>query len=146
MILKIKFRRTGFTFIELLIVTTLVAVIGITLYSTILNGVKIWERIDTGVSVEDANIFFEKIAHELRNTFNFQNIAFYGKTDEVAFPIVSKLDHSREGRQEIGRVTYAFDRKRGVIDRRYQNYSQVSEEEEGQAVEVMKRVQSMEFS
>lgn len=144
--LKEKFQRRGFTFIELLIVTALVAVIGVTLYSTILNGVKIWERMDAEAPAEDANIFFEKIAHELRNTFKFKNIVFYGQEDEMAFAIISPPDLSKGGRQEIGRVTYAFDRQGGVIYRKYQNYSQVFEEREGSAVQIMEGVQSVEFS
>ncbi len=141
-----KDQRRGFTFIELLIVTALVAVVGITLYSTILNGVKIWERMDTAASAEDANILFEKVSRELRNTFKFTNIAFYGKRDEMAFAIISQPDPSNGGRQEIGRVRYSFDRSRNVMLRAYQNYSQVSEEKEGSPMEVMEGVRSVEFS
>lgn len=141
-----KIQEGGFTFIELLIVTALAALVGITLYSTILNGVKIWERMDTAASVEDANIFFEKISRELRNTFKFKNVSFYGKGDEMAFAIISRPDPLSEGRQEIGRVRYVFDRPRHVMRREYQNYSQICEEKEGSLSEVMEHVRSVEFS
>jgi hypothetical protein len=127
-------------------VTALAAVIGITLYSTILNGVKIWERMDREAPMEDANIFFEKIAHELRNSFKFKSIIFRGDEREIAFPVISQLDHAKGGRQEIGRVRYVFDRKKGIISRGYQNYNQVVEGKEAPARELMAGVQSVEFS
>lgn len=144
--MKIKSQETGFTLIELLIVTALAAVIGVTLYSTILNGVKIWERMDRDAPMEDANIFFEKIAHELRNSFQFKSIAFRGNEREMAFPIILQSDHAKGGRQEIGRVRYVFDHKKGVIARGYQNYNQVVEEKEAPARELMEGVPSVEFS
>ena len=52
-----KKHNNAFTLVELLIVTAMLAVISLAIYSTFSSGLKIWQRVSKPIPEEDLGIF-----------------------------------------------------------------------------------------
>ena len=50
----------GFTLIEVCLVSAMVAIISLAIYTTFANGIKIWQKAHTEILEEDVSIFFER--------------------------------------------------------------------------------------
>jgi len=139
--------KLGFTLIELLVVLAMVSIIGLAIFTTLSNGIRIWQRLNQTVGQEDINIFFERIARELRNTFEFSTIRFSGENHQIAFaafltaPGVSKPQQSG-----IGQLVYYYDRASKQLIKEEKNYSQLYKGDSGAKQELLKQINSLEFS
>jgi len=116
---------TGFSLVELLIVSSLVAIIGLALYSAFNNGILIWQKVNQGLAAEDAGIFFDKITHDLKNSFNFASIKATGTDISITFPTLIKFKDKEGAKDGIGQVSYFFDKKNELLCRRQSNYSEI---------------------
>jgi prepilin-type N-terminal cleavage/methylation domain-containing protein len=133
----------GFTLVELLIVTALISVISLAIYTTFSNGVKIWQRMDREVLEEDLDIFFERFTSDVRNAFGFTGIAFSGKEDSLEFPtLVNSLSL---GINTVGQVMYSYDHTAGRLKRKERDFSQVYSDGKGMITEQLKDIKSLEF-
>jgi len=105
-------RSVGFTLLEVLSTTVLMVVIGTALYAVLSNGIDIWKRTNEEILEEKVNIFFEKIAKDMRNAFFYEGIKFLGDQESVSFPtlVISPLSHPNLI-ANVGRVNYFFDEK-----------------------------------
>jgi prepilin-type N-terminal cleavage/methylation domain-containing protein len=95
---------TGFTFIEVLIASTIFAVISIAVYGTFNSGMNIWRRAENfNLEGRKRLLKLEKINRELRNTFVFrkQELYFNGDKSRIEIPVIAD--------SEINKVTYRFD-------------------------------------
>lgn len=115
----------GFTFVELLLVTAMLSVIGLAIYSTFSSGINFWLRLSQEKNDEDVIIFFEKISSDLRNSFRYRDIDFKGSGDEVSFPVIAEFETKHGKRKGVGRVDYVFDRRGESIKVKQSNYSEV---------------------
>lgn len=115
---------SGFTLIELVVVTAILAVVGMALYGTFANGINIWKKVTQESVTEDVNLFFEKISHELRNSFKMTGMEFRGGKSRVSFP--TKIKHKSEAGVEllVKQVTYAFDKRKKTLKRTLVDYSE----------------------
>ena len=82
--------KRGFTLIELVLVTAILAVIGMAVYGTFSNGLNIWEKVTEDSVEEDIYLFFEKISVDLRNSFKLTGLRFKGGKTKVSFPSMIK--------------------------------------------------------
>ncbi len=97
----------SFTLIELLIVVSMVAMIGLAVYTTFASGLKVWKRVQAEPFEEKMVIAFDKFSHDLHNAFTFTGIKFAGRKDSLTFAavVVSRgFDF-----MPIGKVSYVFD-------------------------------------
>lgn len=136
--------KRAFTFIEILIVTVLLSVISLTIYSTFSNGIKIWQRVTEALPEEDVTIFFEKLAVDVRNCINFKEIAFQGKKDGFEFAGIVK-----SGRLEnttVGKLKYSYDEAKGVLKREQFDYSQLYTEESGLSNEELSGIKAFKLA
>jgi len=125
----IKKSSFGFTFIELILVTAILAVVSLAIYTTFNNGIKIWQRINKQLPEEDVDIFFDKFARDLRNTSKFRGINFIGKEDRIEF---ASLINSRQlKKRTIGQVIYFYDTSVEILKREQRDFSQVFTGQEG---------------
>ena len=116
---------------EMLIVVSLLSLIGLALYKSLANGIKVWERSQRLVKEEDVALFFEKLTQDLRNTYLYSRIKFEGNELGFSFPAYVKTladarGHSPRGEyiEQMGRVEYAFDPNKDIIYKRQANYGQ----------------------
>lgn len=128
--------KSGFTFIEVLLVASLFSLIGVALYSTFSSALKIWDRSQRVVMEEDVTLFFDRIGEDLRNTFYHSRIHFLGKETRMSFATtVSTVADPHSSRREeelidqIGRVEYYFDLTDKGLYRRQANYAQALREQ-----------------
>ena len=112
-------------------VTAIVGVVSLAVFSTMSQGIEIWQRISRESLIEDVSIFFDRFTSDLRNTTPIISIHFAGESDELSFPTRIIYRTGEEVKKEIGRVDYFWDRRDGAITRESRSYSQVYRRWEG---------------
>lgn len=142
--MKIK-KNPAFSLVELLLVMAILSGVAIAIYTTVANGINIWQRIVVEITEEDAGIFLERVSGDLRNTFLFQGIKFRGTRDSVSFPGLIRLTTKEGAATGIGEVRYAFDRRDKMISRGYKTYSQLYRKRGDQTRTIADKIESLEF-
>ena len=119
-------RIKAFTLIEMLVVVVMFSLVALAVASTLNNGIKIWQRLNQKTGQEDINIFFERIAWELRNSFEFDTIGFQGSKDRVNFAALVSTPGSIKAQETgIGEITYFYDSAKKRLNRQIRSYSQI---------------------
>ncbi len=123
--------KRGFTFIEILLVTALMASLSLAIFLCLSSGLKLWQRTQAVLVEEDVAIFFDKFSADLRNAFNFSTLAVDGREYSFTFPTIVWMPADRGSARaalgfvdQFGRVRYTFDSAKGVVTRELANYSQ----------------------
>lgn len=137
--------RKGFTLVEILLVTVILSMVALAVYTTFNNGIKLWKRMSQDVLQEDVNIFFSKISNDLRNSFRYSGIEFFGVEDSIAFAIPGKFRVQEEVESGIGQVSYSFCKKTNTINRVRTNYSQLYLDKPGPIYQVVSNIRSLNF-
>lgn len=76
----------GFTFIEVMIVLALFAVISTSLFSSFIMGMKVWKRAAAfSLSQRKALLGLERLSTELRRAYNYPSIGFFGQKGGIEF-------------------------------------------------------------
>jgi type II secretion system protein J len=109
-------KKTGFTFIELLIAVSIFAVIAVALYSTFFAGISLWKRSSEGGNVyHDIRFMFGDMTKDFRNIVYMTGdeesmYAFSGAEDEVIFMTLEDTSAEEDViRRELVKVAYRFD-------------------------------------
>lgn len=130
---KIRFTgsQQGLTFIEMLVTVALVSLLSLVLYTSLINGMKVWKRSQGLITEEDIVIFFDKLSSDLRNTFWYEGFSFEGDRESLAFPafvdvIADSQSQFSQGEyiEQLGQVKYFFDPQGGCVYKQIANYSQ----------------------
>lgn len=142
----------GFTLIELLMVVALVAVLGVSLYQALANGIRVWRHSAQVVLEEDATILLEKIAADLRQSFPFSTIPFKGTARKVSFAQVlnARVERNQIPRQvdyfrQPGRMEYYFDDAQKSVFRRQAGYGQAMAKKFAKPQLVAQNIESLRF-
>ncbi|MFZ5801760.1 MAG: PulJ/GspJ family protein [Candidatus Omnitrophota bacterium] len=105
--------RAGFSLIELLMVCSLTALIGLGLYQALSQGIGIWRYAQKQGPGEDVQIVFEKIAEDLSNAVAFQAQPFTGAEGHFTFfsraPSQMLRANGIPWGEEIRRIRYRYD-------------------------------------
>ncbi len=143
---------SGFTLMEMLLVTALIGAVSIAIFAALNNGVKLWGR---GIAVDkkgDLFIGVEKIAQDLRGTMPFSLIHFQGAQSKVSFAaiVLTPADvHSSRADEglidELGAVEYRYEPAEGKIFRRQADYGQALKKQWGQDQEIASGVSDVRF-
>lgn len=134
----------GFSLIEMLIVTSMLAVISLAIYATFNSGIKIWVRADKEVAQEDLNIFFDKFASRLRNSFKFSGISFSGKEDRLEFATIVRS--SRMPGTTVGKEIYFYDSSAQAVEGQVMDFSDLYTNKESPTQVFLKGVTSFKLS
>ncbi|MFH1339460.1 MAG: type II secretion system protein GspJ [Candidatus Omnitrophota bacterium] len=138
--------QAAFTLIEMLIVLAMFSLIGLAVVSTLSSGIKIWQRLTRAERQEDINIFFDRFAKELRNTFKFTAIKFRGEKDRIAFAaFVTTPGSSLAQESGIGEVDYSYGKSGRELSKQVRNYSQIYEGGSGSSRVLFTEVESVKF-
>ncbi|NTV28815.1 MAG: prepilin-type N-terminal cleavage/methylation domain-containing protein [Candidatus Omnitrophica bacterium] len=134
-------RKSGFTLVEVLLVTAIFASIGVAVFTCLSNGLRLWTRTQRLVVEEDATVLFERLGGDLRNAFLYSRIPFEGDMGQLAFPTVvytpadRMSSRAREGYvEQVGMVRYFLDSSSGRVLRAQANYSQATRGSGGPAI------------
>ena len=138
--------KQGFTLMEMLIVTVLAAVVSLAIYSTLSQGIKIWQRLSRSLPDEDTGIFSERFVRDLNNTINFSQIKFTGNKTEFSFAGLVTGQSLQPGlKRNVGEVKYSFDKDKGAVMRVQRDYSQVYTDKQVPQQVVLGGVKSLNF-
>ncbi|MFC1631113.1 type II secretion system protein GspJ [Candidatus Omnitrophota bacterium] len=131
--------KKGFTFIELLVSSAVVVLVGVAVYSTLSNGLAVWRRGNRDQTYyQRLRLETEKMAGELRSVFQFATMLFEGAEDSLQFaalviqPAGSEEDEAQSYYQ-LGRIKYFFDQEENVLRRQALTYPEVYLEEDQQS-------------
>lgn len=153
MILRKKKRRpAGFTLIEMILVTAIVAVLTVSLYQALAMGINIWKRSQMFSAEENIMIFLDKITKDLSNAMDFSLFTFEGTDSTIKFTAIVSVPMGRWGGPEvdvyapqIGRVEYGQDPEGHFIYRRQANYGQATHNQFGAEQQLTGPVESLSF-
>jgi prepilin-type N-terminal cleavage/methylation domain-containing protein len=104
-------KEKGFTLIEMLLVASMLAAIGLTIATTFAGGLKIFNRMESYTAVKaDVLLSLEKMERDLRNAFAYKGIDFIGEAHRVTFPaILTKFSSKEKAVGSLGSVSYYRD-------------------------------------
>jgi len=143
--------KCAFTMVEILLVMGLLATISLAVFNTLSNGLKIWKRGYQAVGEEDLMIFFDKLAHDAHNTFEFSKLTVKGESRLLELPTIVrtpadlKSDMAGTYVEQIGKVKYYFDPAQRAIFRCQANYSQALKETYDPARQLVGDIRSIQF-
>lgn len=135
--------RAGFTLIEMLIVTMIISVISLAIFSTFDNGIKIWQRVNNPMPGEDVAIFLNKFGRDLRNAFKFEGIRFAGEKDKLEF--ASLVTNQTLQITTVGKVVYFYNASKETLDRVEKDFSQIYGDEKGKETQVLEKITDLNF-
>ena len=137
----------GFTLVEILIVLVMLSIIGLTIFTTLNNGIRIWQRLNQVVNQEDINILFERIARELHNTFKYSTIKFLGEEAKISFAtFITTVGSIQPQETGIGQAIYYYDDASRQLIREKRNYAQIYKGMSGSKEKLLKDVESLKLS
>jgi len=132
---KFFLNRHGMTIIEMLIVVSLVSMISLALYHSLINGLKVWEESRRLIIEEDVAIFLDKLSQDLRNVSQYSKITIEGNEYRFSFPTIVRTQADAYSGlpkdayvDQLGKVEYYYDILKDSIFRRQANYSQAMNE------------------
>ena len=96
-------KRTGLTFIELIISITIFTIVIVAVYGVFYMGMKTWRRGQEQESLQEIRLALLKMEKEMKKAFFFSDIRFKGTSDKITFPLVI---HG-ELQDELYTVTYS---------------------------------------
>lgn len=146
-------KESGFTLMEILLVSVLIAAVSIAIFGVMNNGIKLWGRGMVVNKKGDLFIGLEKIAQDLRSALPFSLIAFKGAQTKVSFativltPADGKSSRAHEGLiDELGAVEYRYDSAEGKLLRRQANYGQALKKQWGKDQEIASGISDVQFN
>jgi len=138
----------GFTLLELLITTSLIALMGLAIYSAFARGVTVWQRGNkTDVAEQEVRFVLENLAKELRNSFKFSGIEFEGTKNVISFPIyVNTAGIAQDPKWEVGRISYFYGSSKKSFFRMEASYIDLFQDDLPKAKEILSQVNDLEIS
>ncbi len=145
-------RRAAFTLMEMLLVTTLIAVISVAVFQAFNNGLKLWAR---GVRLDNqgnTSIMLDKMGEDLRRAVLVTAIPFNGLSMRFSFPAVISAQADKNGSragegliEQLGAVEYRYEPAEGKIFRRQALYGQALKGQWGGDMEVASGLENVLF-
>ncbi|MEK7309602.1 MAG: prepilin-type N-terminal cleavage/methylation domain-containing protein [Planctomycetota bacterium] len=136
-----KIRLSGFTLIELMIASVLMALAGLAAYHSYSQGILVWKKGQENSNQDKALLTMERINRDLKNTFSFSPVGFNGEETKISFPYLTlKYDWTRpeeNGETEdisaatessvplplITKMTYEYNQSEGKLSRLSEIYA-----------------------
>ena len=118
--------RRGVTLVELLVTTSLMAVVGGVMVAALAGGLRVSERAAAiGVQRPLMLVTLDGIRRDLQNARRFSLIKFHGAYDAMAFAAVGPMPGAAPDAQELGRLGYYLDERQHLLCRSFVPYRQI---------------------
>ena len=140
---KNKREPRAFTFIEMIMVVSLLSLVSLAIYTTFNNGLRIWYRINAQLFEEDVNILFDRFARDVKNSCRFSGMHFLGSPDKLE--LVTLLDSPRMAKHTVGVVIYFYSEQSEILNREERDFSQVYNNDNGRVMQSLKNIVSLKF-
>jgi prepilin-type N-terminal cleavage/methylation domain-containing protein len=138
-----KRNSRGFSLVEMLVVTLLLSVVSLAIFSTFSSALEIWYRINRKSVNEDLVILCHRLQLDLSNAFKFSSIDFVGTEERLEF--ASLVNFSGLKVKSVGKIIYEWDPRSQALVRIKKDYSAVYGIEEAIAEKVLADVKSLQF-
>ena len=145
-------KRQGFSLLEMLLVTALVASISLAVFLCLSNGLKLWKKMQAVRTAEAVTVFFDRLAVETANAFLFSTLSVEGEISALTFPtIIYAMTDAKSSRvdevagEQIGVVRYFYDEVSGQIVRQQADYGRAVHGNWQTPVQVAPGVSSLRF-
>lgn len=155
-------KKTGFTFIELIVAVTIFSVMAVSVYSVFRAGVRLWDRTNPLIQEnQSTRYFFNAISADVKNcvlynagsshlkTFGLpekKDINFEGTGQKISF--MTLVDAARQGElphSELAKVIYYFDRSKNTVKRAVATKAEGLSEESAVAADILSGVDDKDF-
>lgn len=141
--MRCRKKNKGFSLIELIIVSVMVAMISLAVYATFNNGLRIWQRINEELPTEELGIFFERFSSDVRSLLPLYAVAFVGEKEMLEF---SALLHSPLFLAKTpALIRYRFIPSGKSLERSESDWSMLSNKEEPKSTHVLKNISNAVF-
>jgi len=143
-------RKAGFTFIELMVVSSIFAVIAVAVYSTFGIGIFAWKKSqNTQNLLQDIRLSLDKMAQDLENAVLYSKEAgfsnFTGEKNKISFYSLVEVFSSLPPHSELRKITYSLNGN--VLQRLEQTYPEyLREEEQRLPEEIANQISNLNFS
>ncbi len=146
MLLNLRRSNSGFTLMELLLVTIIFPVIAVAVYGNLRSGAEVMKRLETQSEEEDVAIFFEKVTRDFEEMFEFSGVPFKGDSRSVTFASFLETDPALGGNRGIGEVSYVFDLSKKALLKKERDYHELYKEKPPRSKTLIAHVVGFEFS
>lgn len=136
-----KNRVTGFTMVELLIVSALLAVVSLAIFGVFNSGIRIRQRMHKEITNEEVNILLSKFTRDVSNGIKFSAINFSGDNEGVRFATL--LYSPQFGKRTVGQVSYIC--RSGALVRCEKDFSQLYTGQECSLKPALNNLESCQF-
>lgn len=143
-------RKAGFTFIELMLASSIFIVIAVAVYSTFGMGISAWKKSQNAQNLfQDIRLSLDKMAQDLENAVLYSQEAgfsnFTGEKNKISFYSLGEVFSSLPPYSELRKITYSLNA--AALQRLEQAYPECLQEEEQQlSEEIANQISNLNFS
>jgi prepilin-type N-terminal cleavage/methylation domain-containing protein len=137
-------KNNGFTLVEILVVSMILALVSLAVFSTFSNGIKLYKRMTQESGAIDRAIFLDRFTTDLRNSFLFTGLQISGEDDSCSLPTVVYQPALQA--RSIGMVNYAYDSGSKQLLRTQSDYAQLYAGRQPQVRQSLNGVSGARFS
>ena len=113
----------GFTLLELLVTTSLMALVGGATVASLGGGIRVWERtVKFGGRQQSVLLAFDRLRRDLQNVRRFRLVPFKGEYDAFQVAAVDQAIPGDESQAELGARGYFLDERRHLLCRSFVPY------------------------
>ena len=105
-------RQAGFTLIEVLVVVALASVTFLAVTASLIQGIKIFDRLDRVDGEQEIAFLLERITTDLRNSASYSQVARVSSPDSISF-----ASFSSRNKEVPSEVSYFLDAKTNRVVR-----------------------------
>jgi len=113
-------RPRGFTFVEMMLATVMLATLSLALYAMLANGIRVWQRTTVDTISEDTHLFFERLEDDCANLTPLAGWQF--TTDGTSLQLYCVSEAMAGEGKRVSRVEYRFDPQQTTVERLQRDY------------------------